>query len=80
MMQDGELRDRLTRVETQVELMGERQDKMDSRFDIIDQKLDELKNLITDRSGFVKGVLWIAGGLGAFLAIGWDYIRSHWTW
>ena len=79
-MQDGELRDRLTRVETQVDLMGKRQDKMDTRFDSIDQKLDELKNLITDRSGFVKGALWIAGGIGALFAFGWEWIKAHWTW
>ncbi len=79
-MQDGELRDRLTRVETQVEIMGTRQDQMDKRFDAIDAKLDVIKSLISDRSGFVKGVLWIAGGIGALIAFSWDWIQSHWRW
>jgi hypothetical protein len=79
-MQDGELRDRLTRVETQVEIMGERQDKMDGRFDVIDGKLEEIKSLITDRSGFLKGALWIAGIVGAMVGFGWDWIQSHWRW
>ncbi len=79
-MQDGELRDRLTRVETQVEIMGARQDKMDKRFDAIDAKLDDIRALITDKSGFIKGALWIAGGIGALLAVAWDWIQSHWRW
>lgn len=79
-MQDGELRDRLTRVETQVEIMGTRQDKMDGRFDALDAKLEEIKALISDKSGFVKGALWLAGGIGALIAMSWEWIRSHWTW
>jgi hypothetical protein len=79
-MQDGELRDRLTRVETQVEIMGTRQDKMDGRFDALDAKLEEIKALISDKSGFIKGALWVAGGVGAFLAVAWKWIESHWSW
>lgn len=79
-MQDGELRDRLVRVETKVDQLESRQDKVDTRFDTLETKLDELKQLITDRSGFVKGALWLATGVGALFAFGWDWIRSHWTW
>jgi hypothetical protein len=79
-MQDGELRDRLTRVETQVEIMGTRQDKMDGRFDALDAKLEEIKALISDKSGFIKGALWVAGGVGALLAVAWKWIESHWSW
>ena len=79
-MQDGELRDRLVRVETKVESMQNRQDKMDLRFDRIEELIAEVKTLISDRSGFVKGALWIAGAVGAFVGFSWEWIQSHWRW
>lgn len=79
-MSDRELGERIAALETEVKHANEHSEKLESKIDHVDEKLDAGLAELSKYKGWLGGVLLVVTLVVSAIKLAWGYIKEHWTW